>query len=485
MSVAAAATRKERDPQVRGRLATALVVGGGALSPLGWGLAASGAPKAGNLVFIAGLVMAAVGVALLGAFEQIALWRLIQDLPTSRIRSAHQGYVELRGFIRPGGGELIGCPACGHRCLWFQYYQNKGRTRVTPLGRTPDIVLDDGTGQCLINPLGVELWSARRGEGRHAHICPGDAVHVLGEFRTRATLSTTPAAAMPATRREPVSPTARQAALRAALQALKYDARRMKVFDTDKDGYVGVREWEAATQAVERQVDRELASGAVPARPEHSLAKPAEDEDRLPFFVFVGTEREAVGAARAEFGRRALMGAFFCVVVSIFVLNGGLASDGKADSRRGSAARAAQPTAHELYRDGRFGEAVAAYDASIARQPGDAELHYWRGRAHLKEQQYDAALADFRRAIELQPAHWDSHLNADWLLAQQQRWDEIVAMWDRYLRAKPDDARGYLERGGANLRRGDLAAARADVERACAMGNAEGCTHAQRLAAGS
>jgi len=92
--------------------------------------------------------------------------RTIEDTPTSRIRSAAQGYVELsgRGTMPPNAenkGPLTGIP-----CTWWRYKieerSRSGRSRSwstiqSDTSEAP-FLLDDGTGQCLVDPRGAEVF---------------------------------------------------------------------------------------------------------------------------------------------------------------------------------------------------------------------------------------------------------------------------------------------------------------------------------------
>ena len=55
------------------------------------------------------------------AFRNLARARLIEDTPTSRVRSAHQGYVELEGEAAAMQGEPILSPLTQTACCWFRY----------------------------------------------------------------------------------------------------------------------------------------------------------------------------------------------------------------------------------------------------------------------------------------------------------------------------------------------------------------------------
>lgn len=95
--------------------------------------------------------------------------RNIEDSPTSKIRSAAQGYVELKGTPKP----LTSQPTIGKLsqkpCAWYRYTvetsYNVGSTNQSRAGWTlidqgvsiNPILLDDGTGQCIIEPFGAEI----------------------------------------------------------------------------------------------------------------------------------------------------------------------------------------------------------------------------------------------------------------------------------------------------------------------------------------
>jgi protein O-mannosyl-transferase len=52
---------------------------------------------------------------------------------------------------------------------------------------------------------------------------------------------------------------------------------------------------------------------------------------------------------------------------------------------------------------GRNDEAIRLYGEALAREPGDAAAHLNRGIAFQRQRRLDAAEADYRRALELDP----------------------------------------------------------------------------------
>ncbi len=63
-----------------------------------------------GIIFFLGLMVILCAVSLYGIFRFFHRYRMIADTPTSRIRSAHQGYVELEGEGRLMQGRPIISP---------------------------------------------------------------------------------------------------------------------------------------------------------------------------------------------------------------------------------------------------------------------------------------------------------------------------------------------------------------------------------------
>lgn len=91
--------------------------------------------------------------------------RYLLDTPTSKIRSAAQGYVELYGQLSEGLGELQ-APLSAKPCVWWSYRidreekNDKGERkwrRVAARRSTSLLCLNDGTGECWIDPHGAEV----------------------------------------------------------------------------------------------------------------------------------------------------------------------------------------------------------------------------------------------------------------------------------------------------------------------------------------
>ncbi len=87
--------------------------------------------------------------------------RTIEDTATARVRSAHQGYVELVGSAIGMEGEPILGPLSGQECCWYSYkIEKRGdkHWRTLEKGDSEHLfLLRDTTGDCVIDPDGAEV----------------------------------------------------------------------------------------------------------------------------------------------------------------------------------------------------------------------------------------------------------------------------------------------------------------------------------------
>lgn len=250
--------------------------------------------------------------------------RLIQDLPTSKIRSAAQGFVELVGLVCDRE-QVAPSPLTGRSCVWWRYrierYRSSSRhshwQTVSRQESRQGFLVTDGTGLCWVDPDGATIkplhrkvwyghtphptpgmksarWVGRLGMPLHGQryrytewrIETGDPLYLLGHFETDA-----------AGRR---SLTVEQMSAD-ILRSWKLDRPELlRRFDRNGDGEVCVREWQEARQAARQQAlgqQRHAARDAV----EHELRKP--DDRALPF-VIAGTDQRTVSL---RWRRRALL----------------------------------------------------------------------------------------------------------------------------------------------------------------------------------
>lgn len=261
--------------------------------------------------------LAALGGAALFVFGfmQLKRARLLEDTPTSRVRSAAQGYVELHGHARLLPGPEVKSPLSHERCCWWQYKIEQRRTEhlsgkrrtewVTIENGTSDelFLLDDGTGECVIDPVGATVvpslsrsWrgSSSRprgfpkqsswfafGEYRYTEqlLSYGAWLYALGQFQTQNAIRADDES------RDVSELLAEWKRDRSAL---------LHRFDANRDGQIDLQEWDVARRAAIEQIRAQHVEHAV--QPDlNVLSRPP---DRRPFILSTKTERELTRGMR-------------------------------------------------------------------------------------------------------------------------------------------------------------------------------------------
>lgn len=275
------------------------------------------------------LAAALAGAALYSFYYCFASWRrnrVVGDTPTSRVRSAAQGYVEFTGRGMMPANTQNRAPLTGIPCTWWRYKieQRGGRARSrswsdvqSGTSETP-FLLDDGTGQCVIDPRGAEVFpnacdvwygssewpdGVRIPSGGGALGWLMDAV-ATGNYRyTEDRLESHERLYAIGTFRSlgGVSVESPDPAVAGLLRDWKHDqASLLARFDADHDGVLNAAEWERARAAAREQV---LAAAATQATAPgiHLLSKP---EDGRPFLLAASDEQTLARGLR----RRAAAG---------------------------------------------------------------------------------------------------------------------------------------------------------------------------------
>jgi tetratricopeptide (TPR) repeat protein len=139
-------------------------------------------------------------------------------------------------------------------------------------------------------------------------------------------------------------------------------------------------------------------------------------------------------------------------------------------------------TAWKLAEGGDLAQANELMERATHLAPEDESTRTYRerirrGDPYAARKGVEGLLADVRS----HPDDFDAHLRLDHALARNREFDRVVALWTEYLKRHADDARAYLERGGAHFQSGNLAAAEKDAARACQLGLQEGCQRAEQV----
>lgn len=215
-------------------------------------------------------LLAMAGVSFFAWIANYRRYRVIQDLPTSRVASAAQGYVELAGRAELVEGEPILSQLSGTLCCWYSYEveerssdDNKWQTVDSGIS-VRHFFLVDVTGRCVISPDGAEVQprdhkSWQEGDRRYKEwlLLPKSVLYAIGELTTSTVAADT--------LRDEQEDTG------AMLAEWKLDRRQLlEHFDLDRDGKIDLKEWELARLQARREVRRQriaMAPGSVEGTP--------------------------------------------------------------------------------------------------------------------------------------------------------------------------------------------------------------------------
>lgn len=266
-----------------------------------------------NFWFVLAALAALTLAAFAFAFVFLRRARIIEDTPTSKIRSAAQGYVELSGRGMLMDGAPIIAPLTTIQCTWYRYTVEKlgdKHSRIVESGTSDELFLLEGaTGCCVIDPEGAvvtastkQVWyessyPSRRniirggslfggvgfgGIGKRyryteERMHSGEPLYAIGMFMSVG------GASEAFNRREEVA---------ALLKEWKQDhTSLLKNFDTNGDAEIDLQEWEAVRKAAHQQVRKaQTEQGLKPAT--HIMVKPKYGN--RPYLLSVRPQRELV-----------------------------------------------------------------------------------------------------------------------------------------------------------------------------------------------
>jgi protein O-mannosyl-transferase len=89
---------------------------------------------------------------------------------------------------------------------------------------------------------------------------------------------------------------------------------------------------------------------------------------------------------------------------------------------------------------GQFDEAITQCGKAVELDPRDADYHYNFANALGREGRSDEAIAQFQKALELKPAFAESRNNLGLALAQRGEFDQAITHFRKALKLKPDFA---------------------------------------------
>jgi hypothetical protein len=259
------------------------------------------------------------------ALRRMVQARYLLDTPTSKIRSAAQGYVELYGVLQEHKASLQ-ARLTGKPCLWWRFkveeYSSSDKRsawRVVESGSSEAcFLLSDGTGECLVDPKGAEIrpatkevwqsdqapltmgsgglfdWFSSGKQYRYTEerLHAGEPLYAIGDFHTRGG------------GQQGLDLSAAQGTV---IREWKGDyGRLLERFDSDGNQQLDESEWNRVRLAAQLEAeDRHSVQSLQPAQ--HQMGKPSQAQ---PFIISSHGEDQLA----RQFHWQALAGGVVCLL---------------------------------------------------------------------------------------------------------------------------------------------------------------------------
>ena len=121
---------------------------------------------------------------------------------------------------------------------------------------------------------------------------------------------------------------------------------------------------------------------------------------------------------------------------------------------------------NEKFKERDFHGAIADYSRAIELNPNYAEAYFFRGGTKFVQRDYRGAIADYGRVIELNPDNAQAYFLRGDTKVMLGDHDGAIADYDRVIELNPDDAEAYYNRGVTKRDLGDYEGAIANYGRA-------------------
>jgi len=131
---------------------------------------------------------------------------------------------------------------------------------------------------------------------------------------------------------------------------------------------------------------------------------------------------------------------------------------------------------------GQHDQAIADYNKAIEINPGYAMAYYNRGSAYaIGTGQYDQAIADYNKAIEINPGYAMAYCNRGRAYAiGKGQYDQAIADYNKAIEINPRFISAYKNRGIVMMKLGNTKMACSDWKQTCELGDCHAYETAKR-----
>jgi len=110
--------------------------------------------------------------------------------------------------------------------------------------------------------------------------------------------------------------------------------------------------------------------------------------------------------------------------------------------------------------------ALADYNKAIQINPNDAEAYNNRGIIYEEQKKWELALADYNKAIQINPNDAEAYYNRGIIYKEQKKWELALADYNKAIQINPNYATTYYNRGNVYYKQKKWELALADYNKA-------------------
>ncbi len=109
---------------------------------------------------------------------------------------------------------------------------------------------------------------------------------------------------------------------------------------------------------------------------------------------------------------------------------------------------------NNYFKRGQYDEAISDYTKALEIDPKFTEAYHNRGTAYGKKGRYDEAISDFTKALEINPRFAEAYRSRGSAYDDKGQYDEAISDYNKALEMNPGDGLAYYNRGIAYAHKG-------------------------------
>ncbi len=122
------------------------------------------------------------------------------------------------------------------------------------------------------------------------------------------------------------------------------------------------------------------------------------------------------------------------------------------------------------YEKGQYDLAISDYTKALDINPRLALAFYSRAIAYGKKGQFDQAISDYTKALEIDPRYAEAYNNRGKVYWGKGQFDQAISDFNKAIEINPKDARAYNNRGVAYYYKSEYEKSWKDIEKAQSLG---------------